>query len=114
MTLGIAIVLAIAAAGVVWIAGSIALRIAGWITMVASLAVFAGAFRGGSAALASGLVALAAFAVGAVLWLAGHWLSAFKETYFSSTVAQRILLRLGGRLDPTRNWAVPVYDARRR
>ncbi|MFI0742488.1 hypothetical protein ACH4PU_31090 [Streptomyces sp. NPDC021100] len=114
MSLGIWIVLAIAAVGLIWLIGSIALRFAGWLTMVASLVVFAGAFRGGAAALVSGFLAIAAFIIGVVLWLAGHWLAAFKSTYFSSTVAERILTRLGGRLDPTRNWAVPVQDIHRR
>ena len=49
------------------------------------------------------LVALA----GAVTWLAGHWLFAFRHHVYRSALAQRVFLTvLPARMDPTRNSGV--------
>jgi len=52
--------------------------------------------------------------IGAILWLAGHWLYAYRHHGFLSPLARRIFLQvLPPRLDPTRGWGVPVVDVGR-
>ncbi|WP_372412785.1 hypothetical protein [Streptomyces luteireticuli] len=115
MASGLWVLGAVVVAGLAWVFGSIGLRITGWLTMTVSLVLFASALGNGVAGLLGCLVAVALFLGGVVLWLAGHWLAAFKEHYYLSTVAQRILTRVGrGRLDPTRHWGVRVHLKRGR
>jgi len=46
--------------------------------------------------------------LGAVAWLAGHWLYALRHHYFRTPLARRVFMdALPSRLDPTRGWGVP-------
>ncbi|KWT63365.1 hypothetical protein ADL21_02830 [Streptomyces albus subsp. albus] len=107
------VVLGIAAvAGLTWLMGSVVLRTTGWLLLFLGLVSLANV-------VASGWVGAFVFAplslvLGAVLWLAGHWLFAFKHHFFRSRIAARVFARLArGRLDPTRGWGVPVIGADR-
>lgn len=54
--------------------------------------------------------ALLVLAIGAVMWLAGHWHYAMRHHEYASPLAQRVFQQvLPERLDPTRGWAVPVH-----
>jgi hypothetical protein len=88
-----------------WFLGGVLLRAAGClIHLLGALALVLG-----NGAVA-GLVSLA---VGALLWLAAHWLFALRHHVYASPLAQRIFVQLLPRaLDPTRKWSVPVHDAR--
>jgi hypothetical protein len=91
---------AILAALATWVIGGWALRTAG-----ATLAV--GGILG-TAATGSPMMAVATL-IGAVAWLAGHWLYAVRHHYFRTPLARRIFLEaLPSRLDPTRRWGVPT------
>jgi hypothetical protein len=50
-------------------------------------------------------------AIGALLWLAGHWHYALRHHQYKSPLADYFFLRWAPEwLDPTRNWAVPVAE----
>ena len=79
------------------------LRIVGVLCFIAALAGIAS----GSDPITGAFVAF----LGAVLWLAGHWLFAFRHHFFRSPLAQQVFLRiLPGWLDPTRHWNVITLD----
>ncbi|MFI2242664.1 hypothetical protein [Streptomyces chrestomyceticus] len=98
--------------GLTWLMGSVVLRTAGWLLLIVGVISLANV-------VASGSVGAVVFAplmpvLGAVLWLAGHWLFAFKHHFFRSGIAARAFARLArGRLDPTRGWGVPVIGTGR-
>ncbi|WP_293003383.1 hypothetical protein [Mycobacterium sp.] len=47
------------------------------------------------------------FSVGVGMWLAGHWVLAYKYHAWSSPIAQRVFSQtLLRRLDPTRGWGI--------
>lgn len=108
MSIGMVFFAVVLLAGITWLVGSIALRIAGWLVMLSGILVITGGLS--SSPVMAPLFGIVVFGLGAALWLAGHWLFAFKNHVFASGVAHRALLRLGDRFDPTRDWAIPVHD----
>jgi hypothetical protein len=85
-----------------WMFGSLALRIIGLFLVFGGLLTIV---------LAGTIGVLPMVCVGAVLWLTGHWLYAYRHHVFCSPLARRIFLQyLPVRLDPTRGWGVPVID----
>jgi hypothetical protein len=90
------------AALVVWVAGSIALRIIG------ALLIFAGLF--GFAREIDTFASSLVLALGLLLWLGGHWLYAYREHEYRGPLVQRIFFQvLPRRFDPTRGWGYPVH-----
>lgn len=86
-----------------WLLGGFVARIGGL------LLVFAGA---ASLALDPPSGALALVAIGALVWLAGHWHYALRHRSYKSPLARYVFRRWAPVwLDPTRGWAVPVVDA---
>jgi hypothetical protein len=80
-----------------WLIGSLVLRIGGALIVIAGLV---GAAQGE----ASGLLVAA---IGVVVWLAGHWLYAYRHHVYRSPLARRLFLSRPLRaLDPTRGWAI--------
>lgn len=91
---------AILAALATWVIGGWVLRTAGATLTVGGLLC--------AAATGSPVMAVATL-VGAVAWLAGHWLYAARHHYFRTPLARRVFLDgLPRRLDPTRRWGVPT------
>ena len=87
---------------VLWLLGGVLLRIGGL------LLVLAGGFGAGLQHDANGLLVLA---IGALLWLAGHWHYALRHHEYKSPLAGYAFLRWApGWLDPAREWAVPIAD----
>ena len=63
----------------------------------------------------SAWTAIGILVLGLVLWLAGHWLFAFRHHFFRSALAKPIFMRfLPGWLDPTRRWNVITLDVEHR
>ncbi len=84
---------------IVWRLGGAVLRLAGGFFGIGGLVA--------TASTGSGPMAVAAV-IGALLWLAGHWLWALRHHYYRSPLARRIFLTvLPEQLDPTRGWGVP-------
>jgi hypothetical protein len=105
MSTGMLVVLILLGALLAWKIGSVVLRVTGALIVVAGLAGIATDESGGLF-LASLVVLL-----GSVLWLAGHWLFAFRHHVYRSSLAQQIFLRALPRwLDPTRNWGVHAIE----
>ncbi len=104
-------VLSFAATGVlvalgVWVLGGLVLRIGGTLLIVGGLLSTAATGSPSSALLT---------VVGALAWLAGHWLYAVRHHYYSSPLARRVFLEaLPARLDPTRRWSIPNIPPDRR
>jgi hypothetical protein len=49
--------------------------------------------------------------LGAAFWLGGHWHFALRHHSYKSPLARRVFLQLlPRRLDPTRNWGVPMIQ----
>jgi hypothetical protein len=91
---------AILAALATWVIGGWFLRTAGAILALGGLLC--------TATTGSPTMAVATL-VGAVAWLAGHWLYAVRHHYFRTPLARRIFIDgLPSRLDPTRRWGVPT------
>jgi hypothetical protein len=85
-----------------WLLGGVLLRIAGL------LLVLAGGFGGGLQRNASGVLVLA---IGALLWLAGHWHYALRHHEYKSSLAGYVFMRWApGWLDPTRDWVLPIAE----
>lgn len=85
---------------VLWLIGGLLLRIGGLLLTVA------GGLGVGLAHNANGILVLA---IGAVLWLAGHWHYALRHHEYKSPLAGCVFLRWAPRwLDPTGDWATPV------
>jgi hypothetical protein len=81
-----------------WIAGSLVLRIGGLLTTLTGLL-----------ACPTNPGGIALVPLGALAWLAGHWLFALRHHAYKSPLARRIYLQLlPARLDPTRRWAIPT------
>lgn len=83
----------------VWLLGGFVLRIGGATLALGGLVVTAATGSPGTAVAAT---------LGALAWLAGHWLYAVRHHHFRSPLARRIFLEaLPAPLDPTRRWGVP-------
>jgi hypothetical protein len=79
----------------VWVLGGPLLRIGGLIL------VLSGA---GLVALSGNANGILVFAIGAALWLAGHWLYAFRHLEYKSPLADFLFCRCApGWLDPARD-----------
>jgi hypothetical protein len=91
-------VIALIALGV-WLLGSIVLRIAGVLIVLAGLVAAVQGQSGG----------LLVVAIGAVAWAPGHWLYAYRHHAYRSPLARRLFLSRPRRgLDPARGWVVPT------
>lgn len=88
-----------------WLFGSIVLRASGVVLAVGGLVSTA---TTGSPAMA------AASVLGALAWLAGHWLFALRHHYFCSPLARRAFNHVLAPLNPTRWWGVPNVPPERR
>lgn len=85
----------------VWVLGSVVLRWGGAFIVLASLATTSGDARS----------TVLGVALGALAWLAGHWLFAVRHHVYRSPVARRIFLQLlPSWLDPTRRWGIRTID----
>lgn len=85
-----------------WVFGGVLLRIVG------ALLVLAGAIS--LVITSEPAAALLVLAIGAVMWLAGHWHYAMRHHEYASPLAQRLFQQaLPQRLDPTRGWSLPVH-----
>jgi hypothetical protein len=100
---GMTAVLSFAATGVlitlgVWVTGGLVLRIGGAMLIADGLLRTAVTGSPSSALLST---------VGAIAWLAGHWLFAVRHHYCVSPLARRVFLEtLPRQLDPTRPWGI--------
>lgn len=90
---------AILAALAAWVIGGWVLRTAGAILAVGGLLC--------TAATGAPTMVLATV-VGAVAWLAGHWLYAVRHHYFRAPLARHLPQGAPSRLDPTRRWGLPT------
>lgn len=88
-----------------WLFGSIVLRVCGVVLAVGGLVSTA---TTGSPAMA------AASVLGALAWLAGHWLFALRHHYFRSPLARRVFNDALPALNPTRRWSIPNVPPQRR
>jgi predicted membrane channel-forming protein YqfA (hemolysin III family) len=85
-----------------WVAGSIALRIIGVLLIFLSL--------WGLVREIEPFLSALVLVVGLLLWLAGHWLYAYREHEYAGPLVERIFLQaLPRRLDPTRHWSYRVH-----
>jgi hypothetical protein len=88
-----------------WLFGSFILRVGGVLLLLAGLA--------GLATGTGPLVALGAALLGALAWLAGHWIYAYRHHEYRGPLARRVFLQvLPARADPTRGWGIPTVPAR--
>ena len=91
-----------------WVLAGVVLRLVGWALVL--LALFGLVLPPAGDAGAAAMLLL----VGAVSWLAGHWHFALRYHTYKSPLAQRVFLQLlPRRLDPTRNWGIPVIHTDR-
>ncbi|HXE46126.1 MAG TPA: hypothetical protein VN635_13150 [Conexibacter sp.] len=89
---------------VAWLLGSAVLRIGGVLLILAGVV--------GLATGTAPLVAVVTLLLGALAWLAGHWIYAYRHHAYRGPLARRVFLRvLPPRADPTRGWGVPVVPA---
>ena len=87
---------------VLWLIGGLLLRIGGL------LLVLAGGLGVGLEHNANGILVLA---IGALLWLAGHWRYALRHHEYKSPLASYVFLRWAPAwLDPTRAWTIPIGE----
>jgi hypothetical protein len=89
--------LAIVALGLIclWVFGGLLLRLSGLILSLAGAGVVA---------LSGNANGILVFAIGAVLWLAGHWLYALRHGQYKSPLAELLFCRCAPAcLDPTRD-----------
>jgi hypothetical protein len=107
MTTPALLVLLLVGSLLVWKVGSVVLRILGVaFFLIGMLSI---ALLNGSASKGEDLLLALA---GMVLWLAGHWLFAFRHHVYRSSLARRFFVHfLSGRLDPTRNWGIRTIPA---
>ena len=99
LTLGIATLGGLLA---LWVFGGLLTRVGGL------LLALAGGFDVGLQHSAGGVLVLA---IGALLWLAGHWHYALRHHEYKSPLAGYVLMRWAPAwLDPTRGWAIPIAD----
>ncbi|MGH2973579.1 MAG: hypothetical protein ACRDLL_01740 [Solirubrobacterales bacterium] len=100
LTFGVAILSGLLA---LWLLGGVVLRIGGL------LLALVGGFGIGLQHDANGLFVLA---IGALLWLAGHWHYALRHHEYKSPLAGYVFGCWAPEwLDPTRDWAIPVADS---
>jgi hypothetical protein len=100
-----AIAIAVVAILGFWIAGGALLRSGGILVALFGVLV---------PAVDHSLAGIVLLAVGAVLWLVGHWHYALRHHVYKSPLAQRVFQQLfPRRLDPTRGWSWPVTMANR-
>lgn len=79
----------------VWVLGGLLLRIGGLILALGGA---------GLVALSGNANGMLVFAIGAVLWLAGHWLYALRHGQYKSPLAELLFCRCAPAcLDPTRD-----------
>lgn len=84
-----------------WVLGGVLLRACGLVLFVLG-AVGLVVTQDAAAALV--------LAIGAVMWLAGHWHYAMRHHEYASPLAQRLYQQaLPKRLDPTRGWSLPTH-----
>jgi hypothetical protein len=89
-----------------WMFGSIVLRVGGVVLAVGGLVSTA---TTGSPAMA------AASILGALAWLAGHWLFAVRNHYYASPLARRVFNQaLPRTLNTARRWGIRVLPVDRR
>jgi hypothetical protein len=89
-----------------WLFGSIVLRAGGVVLAVGGLMSTA---MTGSPAMA------AASILGALAWLAGHWLFAVRNHYYASPLARRVFNQaLPRTLNTARRWGIRVLPVDRR
>jgi hypothetical protein len=89
-----------------WLFGSIVLRAGGVVLAVGGLISTA---MTGSPAMA------AASILGALAWLAGHWLFAVRNHYYASPLARRVFNQaLPRTLNTARRWGIRVFPVDRR
>lgn len=104
MSVGTLVAVIVVGALVAWKLGSIVLRLVGLLLFALGIAGLA--IPGSTSGVGEVLLAL----TGVVLWLAGHWLFAFRHHVYRSGLAQRVFLTvLPARLDPTRNWGIRSF-----
>jgi hypothetical protein len=85
-----------------WLLGGVLLRLGG--LLLAAAGAFALAVSGDG----NGILV---FALGALLWLAGHWHYALRRHEYKSPLAGYVFLSWAPSwLDPSRDWAIPVAD----
>lgn len=105
MSTGLLLALIVVGAAVTWFIGSFALRAFGLLLVVAGIVNLA---IDSDLGLAGSLLAVV---VGVVLWLAGHWLFAFKHHVFASALARRMFEGvLPSALNPTRKWGIRTVE----
>jgi hypothetical protein len=92
-----------------WLFGGVLLRLGGLFLMLVMLfALISGADDGLRAGTTYAGLWLA---VGALMWLAGHWHFAFRRGQPKSALADEVFCRLPGGLDPLRRYRLPQADA---
>lgn len=91
---------------VLWLLGGVLLRLGGLLLVTA----------GSIGLLFDGEVSgILVAAIGAFLWLAGHWHYALRHQGYKSPLARHLFCRWAPAwLDPTRDWSVPVVSDSRR
>lgn len=90
---------------VAWFAGSLALRVAGGVLLLVGLI-------GTATTSPAGLIVAG---LGAVLWLAGHWLYGVRHHVLASPLARRLFWQTPlRRIDPTRGYGIPTVPPRSR
>ena len=95
--LGLAVLVFIAG----WVFGGVLLRALGLALLVL------GAVR---LVVTQDTAAALVLAIGAVMWLAGHWHYAMRHHEYASPLAQRLFQQaLPTRLDPTQGWSLPTH-----
>lgn len=89
---------------VFWLLGGLVARVGGLLLVLVGTA---------SLALAPRLETSLLIGVGVAIWLFGHWHYALRHRAYKSPLARYVFCRLApARLDPSRDWAVPVVNAR--
>lgn len=90
-----------------WLFGSIIARVFG--VFFALLGLVGMLIYGTHNELGSAAACFTAFVGGFALWLAGHWMFAYKHHRWSSAIARRLFNQTPlRRIDPTRRWGTPV------
>jgi hypothetical protein len=85
-----------------WVLGGLLLRLSGLTLALAGAAALA---------LWGNANGILIFAIGAALWIAGHWHYALRHHEYKSPLARYVFCRWAPAwLDPTADWASPVVD----
>jgi len=100
--LTVAIAIAVVVIVGLWITGGVILRLGGVLVAILGALVLA---------VDHSLAGIILLAVGALLWLAGHWHYVLRHHVYKSPLAQRLFQQvLPGRIDPTRGLGVARQD----